>query len=142
VLLGVFGIGCDAELTNQEVLDRVALVAAAGGLAGVRGLTEPIAARLEAAMEHVETEASAQAVRAFRGVSGTVTIRGGEQALELSPAAALTVYLDVGLAYSAAGELARAVADAGSLQEANAALTALGVRTELDLEGDGAVPRG
>jgi hypothetical protein len=141
VLLGVFGIGCDAELTNQEVLDRVALVAAAGGLAGVRGLTEPVAARLEAAMEHVQTEASAQAVRAFRGVSGTVTIRGGEQALELSPVAALTVYLDVGLAYSAAGELARAVADTGSLREANAVLTALGVRTELDLESDAFTPR-
>ncbi len=141
VLLGIFGIGCDAELTNQEVLDRVALVAAAGGLAGVRGLTEPIATRLEGAMEHVQTEASAQAVRAFRGVSGTVTIRGGQSALELSPVAALTVYLDVDLAYSAAGELARAVAETGSLREANAVLTALGVRTELDLESDAFTPR-
>jgi hypothetical protein len=134
VLLGIFGIGCDAELTNQEVLDRVALVAAAGGLAGVRGLTEPIAVRLEGAMELVPTEASAQAVRAFRGVSGTVAIRGGEHELELSPVAALTFYLDVGAAYAAAGDLARAVAEAGSLTAANQALTALGVRTELDLE--------
>jgi hypothetical protein len=136
VLLGIFGVGCDAELTNQEVLDRVALVAAAGGLAGVRGLTEPIAARLEGAMEHVPTEASAQAVRAFRGASGAVAIRGGEHSLELSPVAALTIFLDVPMAFAAAGDLARAVADAGTLDEANAALTAIGVRTELDLEAD------
>jgi hypothetical protein len=136
VLLGIFGVGCDAELTNQEVLDRVALVAAAGGLAGVRGLTEPVAARLEGAMEHVPTEASAQAVRAFRGASGPVAIRGGEHSLELSPVAALTIFLDVSVAVAAAGDLARAVADAGSLSAANDALTAIGVRTELDLEAD------
>jgi hypothetical protein len=136
VLLGIFGIGCDAELTNEEVLDRVALVAAAGGMAGIRGLTEPIATRLEGAMEHVLTEASAQAVRAFRGASGPVAIRGGEHTLELSPVAALTVYLDVSIAFAAAGDLARAVVSADSLIEANAALTRRGVRTELDLEAD------
>jgi hypothetical protein len=136
VLLGIFGIGCDAELTNEEVLDRVALVAAAGGMAGVRGLTEPIATRLEGAMEHVATEASAQAVRAFRGASGTMAIRGGEHTLELSPVAALTVYLDVSIAFAAAGDLARAVTSAGSLVDANLALSELGVRTELDLEAD------
>ncbi|HEX8976689.1 MAG TPA: DUF1152 domain-containing protein [Solirubrobacteraceae bacterium] len=138
VLLGIFGIGCDAELTNQEVLDRVALVAAAGGLAGARGLTEPVATRLEAAIEQIPTEASAQAVRAFRGASGLVAIRGGERTLELSPAAALTVYLDVAVTLATAGDLARAVADAASLADANHALSVLGVRTELDLEIDAA----
>lgn len=138
VLLGIFGIGCDAELTNREVLDRIALVAAAGGLAGVRGLTEPVAARLEAAMEHVPTEASAQAVRAFRGVTGPVAIRDGEHTLELSPMAALTVYLDVSLAYTAAGDLAQAVCHSGSLLEAAAALERIGVRTELAVEQDAA----
>ena len=39
VLAGIFGIGCDAELTPAEVLARMARVAAAGGLCGVRGLT-------------------------------------------------------------------------------------------------------
>ena len=67
VLLGIFGIGCDAELTTAEVGAQLALVAAAGGLGGVRGLTAPVADRLEGAMELVPTEASAQAVRAFRG---------------------------------------------------------------------------
>jgi hypothetical protein len=138
VLLGVFGIGCDAELTPSEVLERIGLVAAAGGLAGVRGLTVPVAAKLEAAIEHVPTEASAQAVRAFRGVQGTVRIRGGERPLELTPTAAQTFYLDVPIAYDSAGQLAQAVSEATSLAEANAALAALGVRTELDLEQEAA----
>lgn len=141
VLLGIFGIGCDGELTQAEVLERIALVARAGGLAGIRGLTEPVAVRLEAAMKLVLTEASAQAVRAFRGVSGTVTIRDGEQRLELSPVAAQTVYLDVETTLASAGDLARAVAGAGSLADAHRALTELGVRTELALENDAAARR-
>src|SRR5437588_8424501 len=78
VLAGLFGIGCDAELTPDEVLARLAEVAAAGGLCGVRGLTAPVADRLEGATDCVPTEASAQAVRAFRGASGLTAIRGGE----------------------------------------------------------------
>ncbi|HXO09769.1 MAG TPA: DUF1152 domain-containing protein [Solirubrobacteraceae bacterium] len=134
VLLGVFGVGCDAELTPEEVLSRLAEVAAAGGLAGARGLTEAVAERLERCIDLVPTEASAQAVRAFRGVNGPVTIRGGARTLELSTVASLTFYLDVEITYEIVGRLAQAVAGARSLQEANAALGALGVRTELDLE--------
>jgi hypothetical protein len=138
VLLGIFGIGCDAELTAEEVLTQIAVVAAAGGLYGVRGLTTAVADRLEGSMELVPTEASAQAVRAFRGDSGTVTIRGGARSFELSTVAALTFYLDPQIAFDRAGRLAQAVEDAQSLDEANAALTARGVRTELDLEIDAA----
>jgi hypothetical protein len=138
VLLGVFGIGCDAELTPDEVLARLATVATAGGLCGARGLTGAVADRLEAAMQLVETEASAQAVRAFRGASGPTTIRGGTRTLELSPVAALTFYLDVDIAINAVGRLAQAVADAASLEEANDALHELGVSTELDYERDAA----
>lgn len=138
VLLGIFGVGCDAELTPDEVLARLAAVAGAGGLCGVRGLTGPVADRLEAAMELVSTEASAQAVRAFRGASGLTSIRDGTRTLELSPVAAQTFYLDVDITINVAGRLARAVAGAKSLEEANDALGALGVSTELDYERDAA----
>jgi hypothetical protein len=138
VLLGVFGSGCDSELTNAEVLERLGAVAAGGGLCGARGLTEAVAARLEEAMELVPTEASAQAVRAFRGDRGPVSIRGGARTFELSTLAAVTFYLDVEVTYASVGRLARAVADAGSLEAANDALAALGVRTELDLEREAA----
>jgi hypothetical protein len=132
----MFGVGCDAELTPDEVLARLAEVAGAGGLAGARGLTAPVADRLEAAMELVITEASAQAVRAFRGASGLVSIRGGAGTVELSPLAAVTFYVDVEATIHATGRLARAVDGAESLEEANQALHELGVRTELDLERD------
>jgi hypothetical protein len=97
-------------------------------------LTGPVADRLEAAIELVPTEASAQAVRAFRGVSGPVPIRGGAATVELTSLAAMTLYLDVGATLRATGRLANAVALAASLEEANQALNRLGVRTELDLE--------
>lgn len=138
VLGGIFGIGCDGELTPDEVLARLAEVAAAGGLRGARGLTEAVAERLEEAILLVPTEASAQAVRAFRGASGLVAIRGGARTLELSSIAALTVYLDVALTVKSIGRLAQAVADATTLGEANEALHCLGVPTELDLETEAA----
>jgi hypothetical protein len=138
VLLGVFGIGCDSELTTGEVLARIADVAGVHGLGGVRGLTEPVAERLEESLAVVPTEASAQAVRAFRGVSGTVYIRGGTRSLELSSLAAQTWFLDVPVTIDAVGRLARAVGVATSLELANDALHSLGVRSELDLERDSA----
>jgi hypothetical protein len=138
VLGGVFGIGCDAELSPAEVLARLALVAQAGGLIGARGLTGPVAARLERAIELIPTEASAQAVRAFRGAAGRVAIRGGTRTVELTSLATVTFYLDVEAALGAIGRLALAVDGAESLEQANDALNALGVRTELDFEREAA----
>jgi hypothetical protein len=136
VLAGIFGIGCDAELTPAEVFGRLASVASAGGLAGIRGLTEAVALKLEQAIELVPTEASAQAVRAFRGATGTAAIRGGTRSVQLTPAAASTFYLDVPATIGACGRLAQAVDECEDLEQANRALNELGVRTELDLERD------
>lgn len=133
-LAGVFGVGCDGELTADEVMARVAEVAAAGGLAGVHGLTEAVAERLEAAVRVVPTEASAQALRCFRGETGVGTIRGGLRTVPLSPLGALTFYLDPLVTVRSAARLAAAVWDAGDLAEANDALNARGVTTELDRE--------
>jgi hypothetical protein len=138
VLLAIFGVGCDAELTSEEVLARIAVVAARGGFCGARGLTGVLAQRLEQAIERIPTEASAQAVRAYRGGAGLATIRGGARTFELSSIAAVTFFLDAEVAFDAAGPLARAVAGAESLDQANEALGRLGVRTELDLERDAA----
>ena len=142
VLAGVFGIGCDAELTPDEVLDRLSAVAAAAGLCGARGLTSAVADRLEAATKLVPTEASATAVRAFRGESGTMTIRGGTRTVELSVVASTTFYLDVEATVQVCARLAGAVADAQSVEQANDALRAIGVRTELDLEREAVSARG
>jgi len=134
VLLGVFGVGCDAELTPAEVLARLASVAGAAGLCGARGLTDAVAARLEDAVARVPTEASALAVRSFRGRSGTVSIRGGTREVELTPLAACTFFLDVEATVAACGRLARAVDLCETVEAASRALNEIGVRTELDLE--------
>jgi hypothetical protein len=134
VLGAVFGAGCDGELPPDVVLERIAEVAAAGGLAGVRGLTRPVAERLAAAVEVVPTEASAQALRCFQGATGTTTIRGGRRTVQLSPAGSLAFLYDVPAALRSAARLAAAVRDADDLEQANQALHALGVSTELDYE--------
>jgi hypothetical protein len=135
VLGAVFGPGCDGELSPGEVLERLAEVAAARGLAGVRGLTPAVTERLEAAVEVVPTEASAQALRCFRGESGRVPIRGGRRTVELTPVGALTFYFDVPAALGSAARLGHAVRDAPDLEAANEVLHELGVRrTELDYE--------
>jgi hypothetical protein len=138
VLAGVFGIGCDGELTPAEVLERLAEVAAAGGLAGARGLTPAVVKRLDAAITAIPTEASAQALRCFRGERGRAEIRGGRRIVELTPLGAGTVYLDPLAAVRSAARLAAAVAGCPDLEAANAALNAIGVRTELDLEREAA----
>ncbi len=138
VLGGVFGIGCDGELSPAQVLAELGQLAVAGGLCGARGLTEHIAQRLEQAIRHVPTEASAQAVQAFRSAAGQAAIRGGAREIERTAAAAVTFYFDVRVAYETRGRLAQAVGGASSLEEANQAMASLGVRTELDLEREAA----
>jgi hypothetical protein len=136
VLGGIFGVGCDGELTVAEVLERLAEVAAAGGFAGARGLTEGVAERLERAVEAIPTEASAQALRCFRGELGEATIRRGRRTVELSPLGALTFYFDIAKAIWSAARLAASVIDARDLDHANGLLHGLGVRSELDYERD------
>jgi hypothetical protein len=134
LVLGVFGAGCDGELTPPEVLDRVAEVATAGGLLGAWGLTPEAAARLEIGVAAVPTEASAQALACARGARGTTTIRDGRRRVQLSAVGAITFFLDPLRALDTAARLARAAIGAESLDEANQRLHALGVRTELDAE--------
>jgi hypothetical protein len=134
VLGALFGIGCDGELTPAEVLERLAEVGVADGLAGAVGLTPEVANLLDQAVDVVPTEASALAVRAFRGESGQVEIREGRRTVPLSPLAAVTYFFLIPAAVRSAARLALAVRDASDLDEANAILRSLGVRTELDWE--------
>ena len=134
VLGGVFGIGCDGELTPGEVLEALSDLAAVDGLCGARGLTVETARRMAEAVRLVPTEASAQAVEAFRSAAGVAAIRGGARSIERTAAATLTFYFDAVLAYERLGRLAQALDGASSLEEAHDALAALGVRSELELE--------
>lgn len=78
------------------------------------------------------------AIRCFRGDSGTAEIRRGLRTVPLSPLGAFTIYLDPRVTVDSAARLAKAVMDAPSLEDANDALHAVGVRTELDLEREAA----
>jgi hypothetical protein len=140
VLGAVFGIGCDGELTPDEVLARLDEVDRHGGLLGRLPIDEPAARRLDEAVAAVPTEASALALRAFRGKSGPIEIRGGRRTVDLRPLAAATVFFDPVVAANSAARMARAVHDAPHLEAANDILHELGVRTELDYERDASTP--
>jgi hypothetical protein len=130
----VFGPGCDGELTQAEVLGRIAGIAAAGGWLGAWGIAPEHLDRLEEAARAIPTEASACALRCARGELGTAEIRGGRRTVELSPLGALTIFFDIAVTVAEPAPLAAAVLDAADLEDANDRLHALGVRTELDLE--------
>jgi hypothetical protein len=134
VLGAVFGIGCDGELTPDEVLARIEEVERGGGFLGRLPISEPVAGRLAEAVAAIPTEASALALRAFDGESGRIEIRAGRRSVDLRPLAAATVFFDPAVAARTAARLAAAVHDAPDLDAANDILHGLGVRTELDYE--------
>jgi len=134
VLLAVFGAGCDGELTPDEVLERVAEIAAAGGLLGTWGPGRDELARLRAAVAEVPTEASAMALRCAGGETGTTTIRGGRRSVRLTSGGGLVFFLDPLAALRSAARCAVLVGEAASLQAANEILLAHGMSTELQYE--------
>jgi hypothetical protein len=133
-LLTVIGPGCDGELSAAEVLERIGELARAGAWLGAWGVTPQVADELEAATALVPTEASLQVVRCARGEVGDAYIRHGRRRVELGAVGALAFVFDPVAAPSEALPLARAVADADSIEEGRAALAARGVHTELDYE--------
>jgi hypothetical protein len=129
----VLGAGCDGELEPAEVVDRVAALARAGAWTGTWSVTAAIADDVEAAGEATGTEASLQVVRCARGETGVAEIRGGRRHVPLSPLGALAFFFDP-VAGASALPLASAVLGTSSLEDAHAALNAIGVGTELDYE--------
>ena len=134
VVGAVFGPACDGELTLEELLGRLALLAGDGALHAIEGLTPAAVDQVGEAAAVIPTEASAQAVRCARGEIGVVPIRGGRRTVHLTPFGAAIVYFDPARSLERAAPLARAVLDAPDLLAAQERLQALGVRTELDYE--------
>lgn len=133
VAAAVLGPGCDGELEIGEVLARIAVLARAGAWTGTFGVDAAVADEVAEAAAGSGTEASIQVVRCARGELGEVRIRSGLRSVELSPVGALAFCFDP-VAALAELPLVRAVADAEGLEQARAALEAIGVRTELDYE--------
>jgi hypothetical protein len=133
-LWGVFGYGSDGELTVDEIEYALSQLAKTGALLGAWSLTPKIAAELEEIVKSVPTEASAIPLRCFRGAWGDMAIRGEQRRVKLTPLTALTFFLSLAELYHTLGRMARAVRPSSSLDQANEALHALGIRTELDYE--------
>ena len=133
---GIFGYGSDGELTVDEIEAALSKLGAAGGLLGAWGLTPKIAVELEEVVKAVPTEASALPLECFRGVSGRRGIRGGQRSLKMTPLAALTFFMSPATLFDTLSRPAQALRNSNSLDEANEALHAIGIRTELDFERD------
>ena len=134
VLGALFGAGCDGELSPDEVAERLAEVAAAGGHLGAWGPGSDELTRLEAAVAQIPTEASTMGLRCARGGLGSVAIRDGRRTVQLSSSGGLVYFFDPLAALRSAARCARLVAQAGSLEEANAILLGEGIVTELHRE--------
>jgi hypothetical protein len=134
VTAAVWGAACDGELALDEVLERVAELAAADALTGVWGTPPDLLDRLDAAVAAVPTEASAQAVACARGALGPAPIRGGRRTVPRGPVGALTFFFDPRRALEHAVPMARAIRDAASLDDAESILAGMGIRTELAFE--------
>jgi hypothetical protein len=130
----VWGAACDGELTLDEVLERVAEVAAGGALMGTWGTPPDLLDRLDAAIAAVPTEASAAAAACARGATGRMAIRNGARHVPLGPVGGLTFVLDPAAALRCAVPMAVALRDAGSLEDAETILAARGIHTELAYE--------
>ncbi len=133
-LWGVFGYGSDGELSTDEIERALSRLAAAGGIAGAWALTPAVAAELERIIETVPTEASAIPVECFAGAWGERNIRGGERKVKLTPLTTLTFFMAPTVVFETLSPPARAASASASLEQANDALHALGIKTELDLE--------
>lgn len=133
-LWGVFGYGSDGELTVDEIEYALARIAQGGGFLGAWALTPQIANELADVIEKVPTEASAIPVRCARGAWGYTGIRSDERRVKLTPLATLTFYLTPSVVFHTVSRPAQAVAASTSLEDANEALHAIGIKSELDLE--------
>lgn len=133
-LWDLFSYGSDGESTADEIEPALSRVAAAGGLLGSWSLTPKIASELDEILKTVPTEASAVPLQCIRGANGTRTTRGGNRRLKLTPLSALTVFMSPVVVHHALARPPRAVARSKSLEQANDALHAIGIDTELDFE--------
>jgi hypothetical protein len=107
---------------------------------GAWGMTPSIILEMENAVREIPTEASRIPVECARGVQGERIIRGGHRSVTLSPLATITFFLSPSVLFHTISRPAQAVASSVSLDEANQALCALGIRTELDVERENDLP--
>jgi hypothetical protein len=125
----MIGAGVDGELPAATVL---AYVQAVGGAATQR-LGSEDARRIMPILEWHPSEATALTAAAARGIRGTVEIRDGRHAVELTDDTPVVFSVDHAAAF-AHNEAARAVHDSTTLDAAETAVYGFCGRSELDYE--------
>lgn len=132
-VLGVFGPGCDGELPQEKVLERIAQVWKEGGNKGGFVIPKDLAQECLNIINYMDTEASKMAILAALGKYGEVKIRRGARKLFLNPVTATTFFLD---AEKVKSVLAEKVIGSKDIEEASKMLNEICVYTELDFERD------
>lgn len=133
-LMGIFGFGSDGELTNEELENSFKTIALNGGLLGSWGITRETLELMEKAIAVIPTEASRSPVEYALGKFKNTSIRSGNVNVELNLCSTVTFYLDPNVVFEKVSKPARTVVDCNSIEEANSALNAIGIKTELDFE--------
>lgn len=132
--LWVMSPGADGELSLEYLMRRVAEAAREGGLLGAVGLDGKQVEVLERLIKRCVTEASAIAVRAYRGEYGPAHIRGGARLVEIG-ACALTGFKFSPKALLKLNKAARLIYESDApIDKAADLLFANGIPTELHLE--------
>ncbi|MCS7125926.1 MAG: DUF1152 domain-containing protein [Aigarchaeota archaeon] len=131
--LGVFGVGCDGELSIEEILIYISDIASHDGYLGAYGMSREDVEILEMLTFGMPSEVSKIALLSFKGRRGEVWIRDGLWRAETSMISTITFYLDTEKTYSLS-PLAKAVSSSKDIFEANQRLNEMGIKTELDLE--------
>ncbi len=135
-IMGLFGFGSDGELTQAELERSMGILAREGGLLGSWGITKEALSLLERLIAVVPTEASRTPTLYAKGEFSDTSIRSGRRQVSLSMSSTVTYYFYPGVLYEKLSGMSRAVSGAGSLEEANDCLHALGIYTEYDIELD------
>ncbi len=132
-IVGVFGPGCDGELSRAEIFEKFSILAGEGYFLFYVSLTPKIACLMEKIAEKAHTEASRLPIRAYRGERGTITIRRGERRVELDISSAATYYIDV-RGIDKVTKLPLILRESRSILHAREILNRNGIMTELDIE--------
>jgi hypothetical protein len=135
-IMGLFGFGSDGELTQDELERSMGMLAREGALLGSWGITKEALALLEKLIAVVPTEASRMPTLYAKGEFSDTAIRSGRRRVSLTMSSTVTYYFTPRPLYEKLSHLARSVAGAKSLEEANESLHSLGIYTEYDIELD------
>ncbi len=129
--LAVVGFGSDCELSRRELEKYLSEIAELDGLLGVSIVPKSLAEDVLERAKNVKTHASRIPLVAAKGYFGEY--ESWDEVLEVSILNALVFFVRSEVVYEL-NPMAKAVRGCRSIEEANEALHALGIKTELDIE--------